>query len=79
MTSFTWIVKDDKDKIWLFERKPKFDKENNCWWSDKGAELYDLDNHPIPLKTYMYISNQMRRVDVKNSLMKLDPKTWMIV
>jgi hypothetical protein len=80
MTAFRWIAKDSNDKIWLFEKKPKYDQENNCWWADKGEELFDLDKHHIPNKTHKYINNQFRRIkDYKKSLLKLDPETWLIL
>ncbi len=80
MISYKWIAKDSNDKIWIFEKKPKYDEQNNCWWSDKGEEVFDIAQYPLPLKTKKYLINQYRRiVKSEKSLLKLDPETWIIM
>jgi hypothetical protein len=76
MTKFSWVAKDPKDKIWLFEFKPHLNKELACWEASKGEEIFNLETYPIPLKLFSRISNSLRRTPWEKSIHKLDPYTW---
>ena len=38
-----WIVKDNKQRIWIYESKPYYNDDTNTWSSFGGGNVYKID------------------------------------